>query len=158
MTYEIEQGRRARQPYLACRMTVPVDEMGQAMGEVFQRLYESLARECVPRAGEPWARFLAVGSEEVEFEVAAPTAVELEAPAGTIAGTMPACAFIATLHVGPYDAAAGAYTALATALAERELLVAGTPWEVYLTDPMTEPDPAKFRTMIYYPVQAAGAE
>ena len=40
-------------------------------------------------------------------------------------------------------------------MASQGLEGAGAPWEVYVTDPATEPDQAKWRTEIFFPVATA---
>jgi effector-binding domain-containing protein len=125
--------------------------IGEAMAPVFQRLYETLAAKGIQPSGAPWVRYLCIG-EDVEFEVAAPTAREIEAPGGMISGSTAGCDYARTLHVGPYERIGAAYSAVTTWLAENALVVAGAPWEVYLTDPMSQPDPAKYETLVYCPV------
>jgi len=36
---------------------------------------------------------------------------------------------------------------------ENEKEINGASWEVYITDPMSEPDTSKWVTQIYYPVK-----
>lgn len=55
-------------------------------------------------------------------------------------------------HVGPYDTLAETYAALMGWIGEQGRTVAGPMWEVYWTDPGTEPDPARWRTEVIIPV------
>jgi effector-binding domain-containing protein len=54
--------------------------------------------------------------------------------------------------VGPYDTLGETYAALMRWIGEQGRVVAGPMWEVYWTDPGTEPDPARWRTEVIIPV------
>ena len=55
-------------------------------------------------------------------------------------------------HVGPYDTMADTYTQLLAWAADNGLELATGMWEVYLSDPSAEPDPATWRTEVFWPV------
>jgi hypothetical protein len=58
---------------------------------------------------------------------------------------------------GPYEDVAKAYAACRAWLDDHGLEPAGPHWEVYRTDPSTEPDPARWRTDVVLPFRAATA-
>ena len=145
MSYSIEIEQQPRQPYVAVRTTVPMAEIGQHMGQVFGQLFGWLGMHQVTPIGPPWARYLAVGPDEVEFEVGVPVAAPVEASGPVTTGVRPATTVAKTLHVGPYDTLEGAYTAVMEWLGANGRLVTGAMWEVYESDPEQEPDPAKWR-------------
>ena len=152
MSYTIEVEQQPRQPYVAVRTTVPMAEIGQHMGQIFGQLFGWLGTNNVTPIGPPWARYLGVGPEEVEFEVGVPVAGPVEASGPVIAGVRPATTVAKTLYVGPYDGMEAAYTAVMEWLGQNGKLVTGAMWEVYETDPEHEPDPAKWRTWVYFPI------
>jgi effector-binding domain-containing protein len=155
MGYTIEQRHQERQPYAAIRTTVPMSGIGATMGTLYGELYTWLGRKGIQPTGEPWSRYLEVGPDEVEMEVAAPVAVEPASEGRVIGGVLPACDVAATVHEGPYDRLGEAYAALAVWIAEHGQQITGAMWEVYLTDPQREPDPAKWRTLVCDPVGRA---
>lgn len=55
-------------------------------------------------------------------------------------------------HMGPYEATGEVHMAMNKYIAENGHEMTGSCWEVYVTDPGNEPDPAKWITEIYYPV------
>ena len=63
--------------------------------------------------------------------------------------------FAVTIHTCPYDAMRPAYQALVSWVSEHGGELAGDPWEVYFSDPSTEPDPATWRTQIIQPYRRA---
>lgn len=152
LDYVIETSVEPRQPYVAVRATVRMAEIGQRMGPLFGELFGWLGRKGIEPAGAPWARYLTVGADEVELEIGAPLAAEIAGEDGMIAGVRPACEVAATIYMGPYEQIGPAYQAIAAWLSENGRLNAGAMWEIYETDPEQEPDPAKWRTRIVYPL------
>jgi len=45
------------------------------------------------------------------------------------------------------------YAALERWMQEQGVRAAGAPWESYITDPAEHPDPASWRTEIYWPLE-----
>jgi AraC family transcriptional regulator len=152
MEYHVEQGHQARQPYVAIRTTVSMKEIGEVMGPLYGELFGWLGARGIQPAGAPWTRYLGMGQDDAEMEVAAPVGVIPEAEGRIVAGEMASCDYVRTLHVGPYETIEAAYDAIIEAMRDKGLMPAGATWEVYLTDPETEPDPAKWETMVYCPV------
>ncbi|OWY63184.1 hypothetical protein B7486_54480 [cyanobacterium TDX16] len=60
------------------------------------------------------------------------------------------------VHVGPYDQVEPAYRAAAEWVTEHGGTLDGDAWEVYLSDPDVEPDPATWRTEVVQPYRPAG--
>jgi effector-binding domain-containing protein len=151
MTYSVEARAQARQPYVAVRTTVPIDEIGAAMGPLFEQLYGWLGTAGIVPLGMPWTRYLSVGTDEVELEVAAPVgAGHPPVAGGMVEGVIPAGEVAVTLHVGPYDQLPGAYAAIHAWLGAQGLAPSGAMWEVYENGPDTRlpqlppfPDPLK---------------
>ena len=56
-------------------------------------------------------------------------------------------------YFGPYDKTEKVYRILGQYQKEAGLEEAGGPWEIYVTDPMTEKDPMKVETDILFPVK-----
>jgi AraC family transcriptional regulator len=65
-------------------------------------------------------------------------------PGGTVAYT---------LHSGPYEELRGAYAAIESWMEEQGLTAAGAPWESYITDPTEHPNPADWKTEVFWPVR-----
>jgi effector-binding domain-containing protein len=67
--------------------------------------------------------------------------------------TIPAQEVIMAHYFGGYDKSASTYYILEQYIKESDKQVAGGPWEIYITDPMTEKDTAKWATDILFPVK-----
>jgi hypothetical protein len=61
-------------------------------------------------------------------------------------------------HVGPYERLGETHTRIQEYLDEHGLTQRAAAWEEYWTDPGMEPDPAKWRTKVVWPVEPAGDE
>ena len=56
-------------------------------------------------------------------------------------------------HFGAYEESMYLYTAMDEYIKEFKLEETGGPVEEYITDPISEPDTAKWQTNIYFPVK-----
>jgi effector-binding domain-containing protein len=68
-------------------------------------------------------------------------------------GTLPAGPVATTTHRGTYDRLNDAHAAVQVWIEEQGLRAAGAPWEVYVTDPADVPDPANWRTDLFWPLE-----
>lgn len=59
---------------------------------------------------------------------------------------------VMTRYFGAYENTQPAYEALQRYAEANGLTINGSPYEVYITDPMTEPDTSKWETDIYFPI------
>ncbi len=56
-------------------------------------------------------------------------------------------------HFGHYNTVKTTYNALLKYINENKIEVTGSPWEMYITDPMKEPDQSKWETKVYFPIK-----
>jgi AraC family transcriptional regulator len=68
-------------------------------------------------------------------------------------GELPGGPVVVAMHAGPYDQLSETYAAMERWVAEQGLRFAGAPWESYITDPADHPDPAAWRTEVYWPLE-----
>jgi AraC family transcriptional regulator len=57
------------------------------------------------------------------------------------------------MHGGPYDTLTETYAALERWIEANSARAGGAPWESYITDPADLPDPAEWRTEVYWPLR-----
>ncbi len=67
--------------------------------------------------------------------------------------TLPVQNGVRAIYFGPYSKTANAYYALMQYCKESNKEETGGPWEIYITDPMTEKDSMKWETHIVFPVK-----
>jgi AraC family transcriptional regulator len=127
-------------------------EVAQTLGEILPKVFAWCTQHGVPFAGPPFTRYLASGpgllSIEAGLTIAAPSAgegdiVAIELPGGPAAVAM---------HEGGYETLGATHAAVERWI-DSNKLEAGSPWEVYITDPGEKPNPADWRTEVIYPLR-----
>ena len=136
--------------------TLPVPEIGPWLARTFGMIAEVLAARGVPPAGPPFARYHRIDAGE-RFSVQAgfPVADLIERMGEVRPSSLPGGPAAMTVHIGPYEQMEPAYAALAAWIGGHDGEPVGDPWEIYLSDPARQPDPATWRTEIVQPYRTA---
>jgi effector-binding domain-containing protein len=138
---------------LAIKATVNSDEVGAKLGELYPRLMECINASGIEMTGPPYSKYYSWDPEgETEMEAGVPVSGEAECE-GVEYIELPACKVVTCMHVGPYEKIGEVYDDIQEYITEKGMKVNGAVWEVYLTDPGSEPDPEKYRTQVYFPVE-----
>jgi effector-binding domain-containing protein len=154
--HEIESRTLDAQPTLVVRGKVATSEIKEFLGRAYH-LVAARADECGAHfTGPPFARYRALDAEFTEFEVEAgfPVVVQVPCRGEVEPSELPGGTAAATVHIGPYDAMQPAYEAMLRWIEARGWQPDGPAWEVYLSDPASEPDPAQWRTEIIQPYRS----
>jgi effector-binding domain-containing protein len=164
MTTEPRIQSRAAQPYVAIRRSVTmrtIPEIADRIPEVFAWL---AARGLEP-AGAPFLRYRVIDMDrQMDIEAGVPVATAIEGDKHVISGILPAGRYATVTHVGPFDKLIdvtggllewAAREGLAWDMAETEN---GQEWgcrlELYLTNPIDEPDMGKWETKLAFRLAA----
>jgi effector-binding domain-containing protein len=86
------------------------------------------------------------------FEAALPVDQEVKGVGRVTYKAMPETKVITGSHFGRYDDIGPLYMAMDEYLKEFGLEETCCPMEVYITDPMSEPDTSKWQTDVYFPI------
>ena len=154
------QGRDA-QHYAAIPTTVTMDTLAGAVDEGFPALFGWLAERGITPSGPPLIRYLVIDmTGALKIELGVPTGAPVTASGRIQPGVLPEGRYAVLRHTGPYDGLIASNAALEEWAHEHEVefdswfTPDGTAWrgraEHYLTDPSTEPDPAKWETDVAY--------
>ncbi len=132
-----------------CTMEEIADVMGPAFGEIMQVITTNGGQV----AGAPFAIWYEWENEIMEFDNAIPVDKKMKGtdrvlPIKTYQGKT---AFVS--HMGEYSSTYYSWGALENYIKENGLETNGSPYEVYITDPETEPDPTKWVTELYWPIK-----
>ena len=141
-------------PLAVVRSIVELDGLPDFLGRAFGAVIGETEQQGVQLAGEPIAFYLRPPSDEVEMAAGFPVVGTFVPTGDVVPMDLPAGRAVTTIHVGPYDTMSRTYASLRDWMAAEGLTPGGTMWEVYLTDPDTEPDPATWRTRIVWPVMS----
>lgn len=163
----INRPRSSRMPMLSIeRRDLPVQhtlfvrlkparhELARAIGEGVGKVFMHAQQAAVALSGHPFTRYLTAGpgllTIEVGFHVSAPAA-----GAGEVeAGQLPAGPAVVAVHGGSYEQLSETYAAAERWMEENAVRPADAPWEWYVTDPAEHPDPADWRTHVFWPIAA----
>lgn len=140
---------------LVQRHVVPMAEVQQAMAKALPAAFAACTANGWQMTGPPMTRYPdpSMGGPTMTLESGLPVAGPVEAPEGldvvqTTAG--PVAVFI---HRGIYETLGQTWQAAFGWVGANGRTLAGAPWESYLTDPGSVPDPADWVTEVCLPLQ-----
>jgi AraC family transcriptional regulator len=145
MTYSIAKKKLSPQPVLAIRREIKPPEIAQALSEMFPQVFHQAQRSGAVVVGPPFARYLEMGRDKWTIEAGVPVA-------GPSVDTLPGGFAAVTTHLGPYDNLPEAHVAAGQWIQSEGLIIAGAPWESYITDPANHPDPRDWKTEVFFPL------
>ncbi len=155
MSYEITKKTIEETPFLYMRSQVKQEEIATALANMFGPVFMFATTNGIPFAGPPTARYVSFGPGLITIEAGMPIVASAEVEDDIMMGSLAGGTVASTLHMGPYDTLNEGHEAIQRWMAENGETSAGAPWEVYVTDPGEEPDPAKWITEIIHPLQSA---
>lgn len=140
---------------LVIRDSAGPDTYGQVMGNGYSELMDFIKENRLSPQGHPFAIYLSWDSITQFSVFDMGIAVEFtNGGQGRIrAEEIPAQKVVMADFFGPYDQTANVYYTLDKYISQGGLEIIGNPWEIYVTDPMTEPDTSKWNTQILFPVK-----
>jgi effector-binding domain-containing protein len=139
-------------PTAAIRLTVPRAELPRVMGPAIGELLATLGAQGIAPGGPVLAYHLRLDPALFDLEVAVPV-VRPPAPQGRVRpGGLPAATVARTVYHGPYEGLHGAWMEFMAWIAAQGREPGPTIWEVYLTGPGSNPDPAAWRTELNRPL------
>ncbi|RKZ13134.1 hypothetical protein DRQ53_00585 [bacterium] len=161
MDYKIEVVELLKQPYVALDLTCSPEEFPLEVEKSLTSIWGVLDATAVPPAGPPICIVPQITSTDDEVPpptpwrllVGFPVEDELIAEDPVCFGHLPGGKVLQTLHMGKLDTLSTAYLALQVYMMKEGLTPNGVPWEVYLTDPVWEPDPEQWRTEVNWAVK-----
>ena len=150
---EIESRELSDQPTLVMRTEATVEGIPEFLGRAYGATAAHVQSSSVEIVGPPFARYEMMNGPESVFAVEAgfPVSSAAGGSGDVEASALPGGPAAATWHIGPYDAMQPAYAAIAAWIEEEGAATNGPPWEVYYSDPTTQPDPATWRTEVIQP-------
>jgi effector-binding domain-containing protein len=142
----------AERDVVSIRSSVAPQDIGSMLSVALPEVMRYLGEEGVQPAGAPFSRYHAMG-QKIDIEAGFPVGAPMAGKGRIRPGTLPGGKVATTLHIGKYQDLGRTYARLQAWIDEHDLETAGPQWEVYLTDPRREPDPAKWRTQVFWPVK-----
>ncbi len=129
------------------------EELGQKLENIFGKI-TACSEDCkMEGAGAPMAWY---NSQDAPWTFTAGMPFTTPCPhpeEGISLKELPETKAVVGMYFGPYDEMQAGYMAIESYMKEKNLEAAGSPYEVYIGDPMTEKDPYKVQTNIVHPVK-----
>jgi len=153
MDYTITKKQIAPQHALVVRRRIKPSEVAATLAEVLGSVFQYAQRTGAAFAGQPFTRYLEWGPGLITIEAGMPIAAPEMGEGNILADTLPGGFVATTIHSGPYDRLTAAHAAVQIWIEQQGLVAAGAPWESYVTDPADYPDPADWKTEIFWPLR-----
>ena len=134
------------------RGTVAAEEITDFFDRSFSVLGEAIAAQGVSPTGPAFGLYRGIPDETVDVAVGFPTDRPIEPDGAAEAGELPGGRVARVVYAGGFDGLGEAWQRLGAWIADQGLAPSETYWEVYLTEPNPEMDPADLRTELNWPV------
>jgi effector-binding domain-containing protein len=142
----------AEQATAAVREQVPMAELRDFFARAFGDSMAAILAQGAQPAGAPFGKYYGLPGASVDVEAGFPVSAPIAAAGNVVPGTLPGGRVVEAMHVGPYETMESTYSEVERYFADAKLTPGEVMWECYLTDPGTEPDPAKWNTQICWPI------
>ncbi|NNE96698.1 MAG: GyrI-like domain-containing protein [Acidimicrobiales bacterium] len=142
------------QQAVAVRGNVAVNDMPRFFERAFVACFKAAGEAGIDIAGPPFGFYPGMPGETVVIEAGFPVSAPIAEMGDVHPLELPGGKAVEVIHVGPFEAMKETYAALQTWMAEKGLQPAAGMWEIYLTDPQTEPDQSKWQTKIVWPISS----
>ncbi len=144
---------REAQAVASIRVKCKPSDISATLAEVLPEVLAHLSSTGAKMAGVPFSRYHDVSGAEIDLEAGIPVAKPIVEKGRVKNGELPAGKAVMAWHVGPYEKLAEAHQSLRAYVDANHLKARGGPWEVYWTDPGMVPDPSKWRTQLFMPIE-----
>jgi hypothetical protein len=155
-SYKVDVVKLTAQPALVRRVRAKPAELEAQLKPAILAMLGEATRAGLDLAGPPYVRYHARGEVwDVEAGVPVVKAPAAAPSAETQIGGLPAGEAATLLHAGPHKELPAAHDVLTRWTTANGRKAAGGSWEVFLTNPLTTPNPAAQRTKVFLPLEAA---
>ena len=139
--------------YIGIKDSCSLEDVPQRINDLYNELLIFGVRSGIDVTARPVAFYHRLDEKQAVFEMGIPV-VETSAPVSERVQykTMPGRDHAVANYYGSYDTLEDGHNAVQQWLIRYRRKLAGYPWEMFVTDSTTEPDPNKWLTRIYYPV------
>lgn len=139
--------------YIGKRLKVNAAEIGPAMGKAYKEIIDYLSKEEIKVSGKPFSIYYNSESDDFDILAALPIENEIESAINFETGVLPAGHAAMISHFGNYINLPATYHIIRDWLEDENYQIIGNSWEVYISDPGSEPDSTKWETQIFFPIR-----
>ena len=132
---------------------IPAAEIRSFYDSAFSTIPGVLASQGVSIVGAPFGRYNGPPGATFDLEVGFPVDAEVKPEADVRASTLPGGKVARLVHAGGFEGLGDSWGRLGTWIGEQDLIPSRVFWEVYLTEPTPDTDPADLRTELDWLVE-----
>jgi effector-binding domain-containing protein len=132
-----------------------MDELSSVFDRAFHVVLEVVQAQGRSVTGPPFGYYPRMPGATVAVAAGFPVEAPITPSGDVTALELPGGRAVTAVHVGPFDTLERTYHELLEWAKAEGLVLADEVWESYLTDPRTEPDPARWQTAITWPLRSA---
>jgi effector-binding domain-containing protein len=153
--YEVQTTTVEPVQVMTVRKTCSLDSIGPYLGAMYGEIKAALSKQGITQSGPVFAIYhVYEPPQNIDFEAGIPCSKKGKSEGNVTAKELPKTNALLVDYYGPYDEGMkAAHDQIHEYIRTNGKEMSGPPWEVYVTDPMVEKDPAKLLTKIYYPVK-----
>jgi effector-binding domain-containing protein len=151
--FEILDYEIPAQVLLSIRDTASSGTVSIKLTTMYNKLSDFLKSKSLSPTGTPMTVFHSFSHTDFDIEACVPVKSLLPVPEGFTCAQQLNQKAVMIQYIGGYKYIDRAYTALQTYIKDNNLILAGPPREVYITNPAIEADSSKWQTDIMYPVK-----
>lgn len=131
-----------------------MNKISSKMMEMYPELMNYLKNNNTDISGSPFAIYHPCeNAGQTILECGLPINMKLAGEENINFIEIPAGKTIMASHFGHFRSVKTTYEALQKYITENNIEIIGSPWEMYITDPMKEPDQSKWETKVYFPIK-----
>ncbi|NQW29908.1 MAG: SRPBCC family protein [Ignavibacteria bacterium] len=144
---------------LSVTSTINPRLIGSTLAKSYGAIMQNMGWHNLTMMGSPMAIYHTWSPSKTTMEAAVPVALmpvsagKMDLGGEVIVGQMKPGATVVADYFGPYERTGMAHDALANWAIKNGKQLMDAPWEIYVTDPTTEPDQSKWNTKVCYRVK-----
>jgi effector-binding domain-containing protein len=149
----VEEKQIPAQITLTIRDTCSQSTIGSKLGIFYGKISQLIKTKKLSISGAPFAIYHNFSRQSFDIEAGIPVNERIESSGEIICKEIPSQKTVMAIYKGPYENTGIVYASIERYIKDKNLTVTGPPWEVYITDPLLEPDTEKWQTDIYFPIK-----
>ena len=138
--------------YISIRDKVVFSMISAEMARMYGDLYHLIQKDDLQMTDMPFAIYHKIDGDLIDLECGIPIAKTIESTGKIQSGTMAGRTYAEADHIGSYNSLSQTHEFIQKWLKDRNIALAGSPMEKYLTDPYELTDTAQWITAVFYPV------
>ena len=149
----ISETKTEQMAVVTIKTTSDLANIAKTLGESYQKIGEFIGKNGLKVSGHPFSIYHSFSHEKIDMEPGMAVDKVVKGNSNINVYEIPTTKVIRGDYYGSYEGTEQAHELLNEYIKTNSKKIVGSPWEVYVTDPMTEKDTAKWLTEIYYPVE-----